>query len=36
MRINDAGVERRSDEGAALDLLVDHLTAAAKLTAHLR
>ena len=34
--INDAGIERYSAEGPALDGLVNHLTAAAKLRAHPR
>ena len=34
--VNDAGIERYSAEGPALDGLVNHLTAAAKLRAHPR
>lgn len=36
VRVTDGGIERRSAEAAALDLVVSHLTAAAKLRAHPR
>ena len=36
VRVNDGGTERHSAEAAALELVVNHLTAAAKLRAHPR